>query len=558
MNRLFGYHSPFGETCSEDVVFEGTQPVTIRDRLSQAKAQFRVFASPGTPLLSGYSREHNAFCYVLGNPAHEMVAASGIATWCIDAITSKQYRRFRELLGIFVAIVEEPEENRITFVTDLLGICPMFTSVRDGRLVFGSDVWALYEAGMSDGLIDYDALSAWLAYGYNCTDGSLFSDLRRLPPGAVTTHENGQYNKVPYAEFEGGSQTKSVDQASEELHHIVSSTSKTLLADHSRVSIAVSGGYDSRYLLAMALSTKKKASLGCMNVAFTKAEGDVAHEVAERLGITLENVPVNASIWDLYDQVYHDTPDGFPISKFVTYSVAQRYTGIPMVNGFIGGSLMRGEADTIRDKYESECTGDLADILQEHHLFTCFRAFHKNIAEHIRLRSRVPIEEAVRKGSQVGHVFIWVHFYCRQRFYISNNFLQHRDLADVLLPFYSWSLLSYKFNHDSRVFSKDVYHKIFQSHFPQLAAIPHASDLPTNRRKRVVSRHTQRWARQLFPIMCGRERLALASRTWGIPMDLAGIMGLYRAEDAVFLLERLYLLEKKVRNAGLCIDWEAI
>jgi hypothetical protein len=62
----------------------------------------------------------------------------------------------------------------------------------------------------------------------------------------------------------------------------------------------------------------------------------------------------------------------------------------------------------------------------------------------------------------------------------------------------------------------------------------------------------------MIPLMFIRSRLSLVSRTWGISVDMAGIMGLYRVEGAIFLLERLCLLEKKVRHGGLQIDWGAI
>jgi len=229
-----------------------------------------------------------------------------------------------------------------------------------------------------------------------------------------------------------------------------------------------------------------------------------------------------------------------------------------MVNGFVGDPLVRGTIDAIDGKYQTECSGDLADILQQKHLFTCFSAFRKSIAARIRLRSRVPMEDAVRKWAQVGKLFACTNFYYRQRCYTSNNFLQHRELAEALLPFYSWSLFAYKMQHDDKVFSRTVYQRIFQKYFPEVSTIPHASDLPTNKRKHTVSRHTRKWARQMFPLMFSRERLAFLPRAWGIPIDLAGIMGLYRVEDGVLLLERLYLLEKRVRDAGLHVDWDAI
>jgi hypothetical protein len=88
--------------------------------------------------------------------------------------------------------------------------------------------------------------------------------------------------------------------------------------------------------------------------------------------------------------------------------------------------------------------------------------------------------------------------------------------------------------------------------------IPHASDLLIEKHKPRVARYTRQWARQIFPVMLDKKWLSLLSKRWGILLDLVGIAGFYRAEYAIFLFERLYLLEKKIRDAGLNFDWECI
>jgi hypothetical protein len=302
-----------------------------------------------------------------------------------------------------------------------------------------------------------------------------------------------------------------------------------------------------------------KTSVECATVNFTEEEGHTANQVAEILGVPLKTHNINGSIWNLYDEVYHFMADGFPISKFVPYQIAQEYPGIPMVNGFMGDALIRGDSDRFMGKYETEWEENLVDVLQRKHSKISFRLFRKEIASRIQTRSRIPMERAVREGSKIGKVFGWQDYFYTHRFYISNNFLQHIGLTEALIPFYSWPLLSYKMEHAYNVFNLDTYRGIFEKHFPKIARIPRSSDLyPKKHKPTGVARCTKKWARELFPIICDKKWLSLLQKRQSIFLNIAGIAGLKRAERSIFLLERLYLLEKRMRDVGLDFDWECI
>ena len=523
----------------------------------------QLFAYPRTHLQVFVSQERKSCVYVWGIPAHPQMPRSDIPAWCAELVAQRQYHRFRELLGTFVVLVDDPLEHQMTFVSDILGIRPMFIGQRDGQIVFGSDVWALQQAGATSGECDYPAVSSWLAYGYNCTGGSLFADLRRLPPGAAVVIKDGRARDIPYAAIDINPRLHTPDEAHDHIHEIVSSTTRALVADHPRFTVALSGGFDSRYLLALCLSVGAPLER-IINVKFTEEEGEVAQRVAEILGVPVETLPVDTSVWDLYDEAHHFMADGFPISKFVTHCVAQRYPNIPMVNGFMGDSLVRGSNDKCEGKYEQDWSGDLADVLQKKHFAISLDLFRSSIAKQIQVGSRAPMEEAVRQGS--GKVFGWADLYIRQRRYISNNFLQHLGLAEALLPFYSWGLMSYKMGHDDHGFSKDMYHRIFKNRFPALAAVPHASDLKHNGAAVKRARCTTQWARELLGPLCKKNWLDLLAKERCIPLVMMGASPLpplnrrlaHIAEDTLLTVRRLYLLERRLKEAHVDFDWSQV
>ena len=168
------------------------------------------------------------------------------------------------------------------------------------------------------------------------------------------------------------------------------------------------------------------------------------------------------------------------------------------------------------------------------------------------------MEKAVREGSKIGKVFAWQDFYYTHRFYISNNFLQHIELTEALIPFYSWALLAYKMEHAYKVFNWDIYRGIFKTYYPELAKIPHAYDLPSNKKTFKAAQCSKQWAAQFLPVLFKKNFLSLLQRRSCIPMDIAGFAGLRRAEHTIFTFQRLYLLEQKVKEAGLDFDWDCM
>ena len=230
-----------------------------------------------------------------------------------------------------------------------------------------------------------------------------------------------------------------------------------------------------------------------------------------------------------------------------------------MVNGFMGDSLMRGSKDTFMGRYETEWDDDLVDILQRKHMQVNLKLLREDIATRIKMRSRVPMEVAIKKGSKYRKIFAWADFYYRQRHYISNNFLQHIGITEALLPFYSWKLLAYKMEHEYKIFSREIYHKIFQNYFPELAKIPHASDLYVKKNNYFGGAQcTKSWAKEILPIIYNKNFLSLLQKRVCVLHSVAGIAGIRKAESSIIFFKRLYLLEKSLRESRLEFDWDNI
>jgi hypothetical protein len=512
----------------------------------------RVFAAPDSTVRTTRSMDGKGIAFLWGEPVHADLRLSEIPAWALRAFAAGQYQKFRELSGCFVIIIDEPESGRVSFVTDILGIRPLFVGRHRGHLVFGSDVWALYAHGLTQGAVDYDALSTWIAYLYNCTEGSLFSGLRRLPAGSVISFQGGRSSTVPYVTFVPKSDVTTTAQVADDLHEIMSASIRSIARDRNEVALALSGGFDSRYLLALT-SASKKMRIESIAVGAPAAEVRTARQVTEALGVPLDVIDVPGSIWDMYDDPYHFTPDGFPITKNIVYLVAQERPRVPIMNGFLGDSLIRGSHDKIGGAFETECN-DLVGSLERRYRRVNFDIIRAPVAERMRIRAREPIQKIFAKWSGSGKVFSFCDLYLRQRFYISNNFLQHLEMSEAILPFYDWSLLNYKMGHDSTMFGHDLYTRILNERFPGLSSIARASQ--SSERGTARPRVTRLWSRDLLPRMCRKDCLRYLMKRRCFPLILAGMTGHPRATNYVFTLQRLWLLEDMLSRAGVSVDWE--
>src|SRR5580765_8303183 len=96
--------------------------------------------------------------------------------------------RFAERLrGMFAVALWDSRRRRLVLARDRYGIKPLYYRAAEGGLEFASELRALPR-----GVIDLDALEAFLAF--NCIPDplSIFRAVRKLPPGHLLVWEGGE------------------------------------------------------------------------------------------------------------------------------------------------------------------------------------------------------------------------------------------------------------------------------------------------------------------------------------------------------------------------------
>ena len=157
----------------------------------------------------------------------------------------------KDLDGPFAAVMWHDALRRLTIVTDILGMQPLYFHRRPGMLALASEVRALTSSGVCDASPDPAGWGAFLSFGHTIADRTLVADVRRVAPGSVVVYEPdtdtlsaSSYWSWPSARF-----TAVDDSTIDKLGDQIVAEVRACLAHHPRPVVCLSGGYDSRLIL---------------------------------------------------------------------------------------------------------------------------------------------------------------------------------------------------------------------------------------------------------------------------------------------------------------------
>src|SRR5687768_13899287 len=97
----------------------------------------------------------------------------------------------QQLNGMFAFAIHDLRRDRVILGRDHLGIKPLFYSVTDEGLFFGSEIKTLLAGRQGTPDIDRDALQEYLIFRYTAGQRTLFRGIHRLPPGHVAVWADG-------------------------------------------------------------------------------------------------------------------------------------------------------------------------------------------------------------------------------------------------------------------------------------------------------------------------------------------------------------------------------
>lgn len=224
----------------------------------------------------------------------------------------------RRLRGMFAYAIWDSGRRRLILARDRLGIKPLFYACTDDHLSFASELKAFKADRRLRLEIDETAIYDFFTYRYIPTPKTVYSAVRKLPPGYYAIYEDGKLATTQYWDMTFGRQQLAERDAIDQVREKLAECVRMHMISDVPVGVMLSGGLDSSTVSALAARAAPDAHLHTFSIGFDVAEHDetqFARLVADRYATDHHELQVTRRmamdaerlVVDLYDEPFADS-----------------------------------------------------------------------------------------------------------------------------------------------------------------------------------------------------------------------------------------------------------
>jgi asparagine synthase (glutamine-hydrolysing) len=233
---------------------------------------------------------------------------------------------FAELRGMFGLALWDGRRKRLLLARDRVGKKPLFYSWDGRRLVFGSEIKALFPAGGLSKEIDLAAVSDYFSYQYIPAPKTIYRDVRKLRPGHYLVADGTGIRETAYWDIRFDETRQLPEREWSELFLQEYRTAvKSRLVSDVPLGAFLSGGVDSSSVVA--IMNEFQPPVTTCSIGFTEQsynEADDARAFAGSLGANHFEHIVRPQAIDLLPKLAWHYDEPFADSSAVpTYYVSQ-------------------------------------------------------------------------------------------------------------------------------------------------------------------------------------------------------------------------------------------
>jgi asparagine synthase (glutamine-hydrolysing) len=206
------------------------------------------------------------------------------------------------LRGMFAFAIYDKKNDELFIARDHFGIKPLYYTKQDDVFYFASELKALKESGASKLSLNEEAVKSHLSFLWCPFPATVAKDVFKLEPGTYIKVKKGEIlEKVNYYDicFDGERSDVSVDDAIDQLDHLMEDSIKEQLVSDVPLGLFLSGGLDSSLIAAYVrkLNPNKPIKAFTIDIQGADMEGNpndlpYARKVAKSLNIELEEIIV--------------------------------------------------------------------------------------------------------------------------------------------------------------------------------------------------------------------------------------------------------------------------
>ena len=230
------------------------------------------------------------------------------------------------LRGMFTFAIWDRKRQRLLAARDRFGKKPLNYYWDGQRLIFGSEIKSILEAGIPRE-INPIALDEYLVYRYVPTPNTLFKDVWKLPAAHILIYENGQISTKRYWEL-SFAPTCQDDEATaiERTRALLTEAVQVRLMSEVPLGAFLSGGIDSSIMVGL-MSSMMSQPVKTFSIGFEEneySELPYARQVAQYFGTDHHEFLVRPDLISVLPQLVWDYDEPFADSSMLpTYYVSK-------------------------------------------------------------------------------------------------------------------------------------------------------------------------------------------------------------------------------------------
>jgi asparagine synthase (glutamine-hydrolysing) len=257
--------------------------------------------------------------------------------------------RFR---GMFAFALLDERTGELILARDPLGIKPLYYRLRDGGVVFASELKALVTAIGSELRVEPGALVASMLYYWLPEERCAIDGVRKLPPGSWALCDPGGAVSVRHYWRVADVAAEAAVGPPADLRAVIEESVAAHLVADVPLSSFLSGGLDSS--IVTVLAHKADAAIDAYTIAFRPEDQRLeampddaafARKVAARYGIGLHEIEISPDIVDLLPRIVDvlDEPIGDPAAiNTLLMCEAARERGVKVILSGMGADELFG------------------------------------------------------------------------------------------------------------------------------------------------------------------------------------------------------------------------
>ena len=166
------------------------------------------------------------------------------------------------LNGIFAFAILDTNKNEIFLARDHFGIKPLFYTIKDGTIIFGSELKAIFEYPGIEKILDQQGICELFGIGPAHTPGTtIFKDIYEIKPAHFGIFNNSGLHLKQYWKLVSKEHTDSLGKTCEKVKFYLNDSITRQLVSDFPICTFLSGGLDSSIITKFASDYCKKQGL---------------------------------------------------------------------------------------------------------------------------------------------------------------------------------------------------------------------------------------------------------------------------------------------------------